>query len=206
MREWQAPAFKNHWPLEAQAIRAFKGAIIGERLWCSQTPDTWSSKLQGSEQQSCTSLNAFCFCYWFPLSNRRQDDLGSAKSAFCIISDPGTQKIERTKRNCHLLVVTMFLELLEFIFMLKSVSNFTPRDLIQVSSVTELPKINEAHHVPAVTLWLFCFSSSPTLSYNAISNSHFESRDKVTITSRLPEMLKTFLAHSSKSAHFLKIS
>lgn len=56
----------------------------------------------------CTDPLAFCFSYQFPLRILGQDVLGSAKSAICTVSDPETQKLGRTKGNCHLLIVTRF--------------------------------------------------------------------------------------------------
>ena len=78
--------------------------------------DAQSSNLQGSKQIFLGDSVAFCFSYWSLLSSLGQD--GPAKSAFCIISNPRTRKIGRTRKNCHLFMVTGFWELPDFKLML----------------------------------------------------------------------------------------
>lgn len=59
MKEWQTHALKNYCPLKAKAIRAFRGEVVGERLWCSQTHEVVTCK--DPSRHSWTDLIAFCF-------------------------------------------------------------------------------------------------------------------------------------------------
>lgn len=122
VREWLALALKSYCFPKEQAIRAFKGEVVGERLCSSQTE---SSNLHGSEQSFSHQFNCFLYFLWVLPQSPGAGSLGSAKSAFCMLSDPETQKTG-TKRICHLLLVTRFWGLLEFLFQLLLVLSFKP--------------------------------------------------------------------------------
>lgn len=90
MKKWQAHALKNH-PLEVQA------GLLRGKLWerrCCVPDHRHTSRIcKDLSRHFCADSVAF-FSYRF-LSILEQDVLGSTKSAFCIISDPETQKIEQ---------------------------------------------------------------------------------------------------------------
>lgn len=90
MKEWRAHALRDRSPLGAQAIRAFKGNCGRKAMVFAGTKRSTCKDLG---RDSCTHSAPVCFSHRCPLGALGQDGWGSAKSAFCIFSDPEAQKI-----------------------------------------------------------------------------------------------------------------